>query len=254
MIYYPMRNINTFFALLFLISFQAIPCSFDEHRLDEAYRNSNVVISGKVISVSTYSLDSTLLRVEFEPYETFKGKPIQEFFIENPRYARSMCVPYFNDGDEILIYSTKLPNSLNYVGYGDRKFPLNYLKIYPRELEILRALRELDWTETTSFNLNYRKSDFFDKLFWFESNSTITEVAILEVTFDPWNYLTDARFLIGFDPELDEKIIEFAEKSTWSFEHYGHQSHYHLYKFIVVLKNETSHIFGQQMISQYRFQ
>lgn len=245
---------NVFFSLLFLITSQAIPCSFDEHRLDESYRNSNVVISGKVISVSTYSLDSTLFRVEFEPYETFKGKPIKEFFIENPRYAESMCVPYFNEGDEILIFTSKLPNNLNYVGYAYRKFPLDYLKVYPQELEILRMLKEINWTETTSFNLNYRESDFFEKLFWLDSYPTISEAAILEVTVDPWNHLIDTRFLIGFDPELDEKIIEFAENSTWSFEHYWGKSHYHLYKFIVVLENEMSPISGKQTISQYRFQ
>ncbi|EAZ80996.1 hypothetical protein [Algoriphagus machipongonensis] len=91
-------------GILFLFISKLIACECANVRFDEAFRRSSHIASGKVLEISSYDIDPTLLQVKFEIYEEFKGSGLNEFYISDPQKADGMYHVYLKKGQELLVY------------------------------------------------------------------------------------------------------------------------------------------------------
>ena len=138
-------------SILFISLSKSFACDCANVRFDEAYRRSSHVVSGKIMDISTYEENPSLLKIQFQVYENFKGSNLSEFFIQDPTKAGGMCHVYLKEGQEMLVYLTSIENEFPSFGYCSRSFSLSELKERPKEIEILRKLRESQMNYTSSF-------------------------------------------------------------------------------------------------------
>ncbi len=252
--------IRIFFSfLLFLISGTGWACDCSLWHLDNAYRNSSSVVSGRITSLIPYEKDSTLIKVSFEIYEEFKGKNLKEFFIDNPKKVGGMCHPYLSIGQELLVYLYPLENGLLYLTYCSRYFPLDYVKNQSRELEILTVIKNSELSYTSFFSVEdivikgRNEDDFFSRLSRLRSNPSIPSFGIFEVEYHHLFSRSKARTIRGFGKNLDPILIKWLEYSSWElFDEQGKQLPTPA-KFILVLKNEYSVSGNFFEISRYTF-
>jgi hypothetical protein len=229
--------------------------------LDNAYRNSSSVASGRVTSLDIHQKDSSLIRVSFEIYEEFKGKNLKEFFIDNPDEVGGMCHPYLKVGEELLVYLYPLENGLPFLGYCSRYFPLDYVKKQSRELEILEILKKSGLDYSSSFSVEEilfeerKENDFFSRLSRLKSNPSIPPFGIFEVEYHHLLGRSKARTIRGFGKNLDPILMKWLENSSWELFDYSQELKLSSpTKFILVLENDIS-VFGDFFkISRYTFQ
>lgn len=245
---------------IFFYSASAWACSCSLWHLDNAYRNSSSIASGRVTSLDIYEKNSSLIRVSFEIYEEFKGKNLKEFFMHNPDEVGGMCHPYLKVGEELLVYLYPLENDLPFLGYCSRYFPLDYVKNQGPELQILSILKNSGINYTSSFSVeeilfeSRKENDLFSRLSSLKSNPTIPPFGIFEVEYHHLFGRSTARTIRGFGKNLDPILINWLENSSWELNDYSQELKLSSpTKFILVLKNEIS-VFGDSFeISRYTF-
>ncbi len=253
-----MMRIFFSFLLLFISGVGwACDCSF--WHLDNAYRNSSSVVSGRITSLVPNEKDSTLLKVSFEVYEEFKGKNLKEFFIDNPNKVGGMCHPYLRIDQELLVYLYLLENGLPYLGYCSRYFPLDYVKNQSNELEILKVLKNSGLSYTSFFAVEdivikgRKEDDFFSRLSGLRSNPSIPSFGIFEVEHHHLFSRSKARTIRGFGKNLDPILIKWLENSSWELFNDREKQLPTPAKFILVLKNQYYAEGNFFEISRYSF-
>lgn len=191
------------------------------------------------MDISTYEENPSLLKIQFQVYENFKGSNLSEFFIQDPTKAGGMCHVYLNEGQEMLVYLTSIENEFPSFGYCSRSFSLSELKERPKEIEILRKVREIQINYTSIFFIDSFKNEFFQKLNQLKSNASNPKFGIYEVEIDHLNFWTDARVLDGIETELDQMILELIESSKWEVDsYYSDRPIPTIVKFFLVIENE----------------
>ena len=222
----------------FHFSLVAIGCSCYPLPLSQSYRSSIAVVSGKVIAVESYPNDSSLLKVKFEVYESFKGIKIKEFFILNPDTAPTMCTIYLHPGEELLVYLyedqiLKKP----FLSYCSRWFPLDYIQQDDEEIPLLKQLKQLDLGYASTFEVDFRSSDFSSGLWKLKTSSSTPAYAVFEVSVDRLNYWNDVQVLKGFGTKLDEELIDNLENTKWFFDDFSDNETPTVCRFFIILKN-----------------
>lgn len=250
-----------FFSLfLFLVSISAWACDCSWWHLDNAYRNSSYVVSGRIASMKNYEKDPTLIKVSIEIYEEFKGKNLKEFFVDNPDKVGGMCHPYLSVGEELVVYLYPLENGLPFLGYCSRYFPLDYVNNQSPELEILKILKNSEVNYTSSFWVeeilfeSRKENDFFSRLSRLKSNPSIPPYGIFEVEYHHLFGRSTARTIRGFGKNLDPILMNWLENSSWELFDYSQELKLSSpTKFILVLKNDISVLGDSFKISRYTF-
>lgn len=226
-------------SILFISISKSFACDCANVRFDEAYRRSSHVVSGKIMDISTFELNPSLLKVQFHVYENFKGSSLSEFYIVDPKKADGMCHVYLKKGQEMLVYLTSIEDEFPSFGYCSRSFSLSELKERPMEIEILRKVRESQINYTSSFFIETYKNEFFQKLYQLELNASNPKFGIYEVEIDHLNFWTNARVLDGINTELDQMILELIESSKWEVDsYYSDRPIPTIVKFFLVIENE----------------
>ncbi|GMQ27095.1 hypothetical protein Aoki45_37780 [Algoriphagus sp. oki45] len=253
--------IRVIFSLfLFLVSVGIWACDCSWWHLDNAYRNSSFVVSGKISSIKNYENDPTLFKVSIEVYEEFKGKNLKEFFVNNPDKVGGMCHPYLKVGEELLVYLYPIENGLPFLGYCSRYFPLDYVKTQSPELEILTILKNSKINYTSSFRVeeilfeSRKENDFFSRLSGLKSNPSIPPYGIFEIEYHHLFGRSTARIIRGFGNNLDPTLIKWLENTSWELYDYSQELKLSSpTKFILVLENDFSALTDSFDFSRYTF-
>lgn len=259
--FYIQPMLRIFFSiLLFFVSVTSWACSCSWWHLDNAYRNSSFVVSGRIVSMKNYEKDPTLIKVSIEIYEEFKGKNLKEFFVNDPDKVGGMCHPYLKVGEELLVYLYPLENDLPFLGYCSRYFPLDYVKNQGPELQILRILKNSGINYTSSFSVeeisfeSRKENDFFSRLSGLKPNPSIPPFGIFEVEYHHLFGRSTARTIRGFGKNLDPILMKWLESSSWELFDYSQELKLSSpTKFILVLENDISTLTDSFEISRYTF-
>jgi len=191
------------------------------------------------MDISTFEENPSLLKVQFQVYENFKGSSLSEFYILDTKKAGGMCHVYLKEGQEMLVYLTSIEDELPSFGLCSRAFTLSELKERPKEIEILRKVRESQMNYTSSFIIETYKNEFFKNFSLLKPYPNTPGIGIYEIEIDQLNFWTDARVIDGFNDELDQKILTSIKKSKWIVDdYYSDRPIPTIVKFFLVIENE----------------
>lgn len=206
-----------FFLLIGLaITFNGYACDCSEPKFMDKYVQSDFVARITITETLPNQGSAQYYKSNILIHELFKGAPVKSIAIlgSSDGKRRSSCDIFFKKGTEMLVYARKgdegryiFDSCSGYVVLTTSR--RDHEK---RELEVLELLKQKGIFPTSRTQYG---ADLGERLKAFRGETLTRRFAIFEVTFAGDLTVDSVTTVTGFDPALDEKLIEILKQSRW---------------------------------------
>lgn len=204
------------------LAFDGNACDCSEPKFMEKYIQSDFVARVTVTQTFPNQGSAPHYKSNIVIHQLFKGDPVKSLSIygSSDGKRRSSCDVFFEKGTEMLVYARKADGG-RYIfdscsGYVILTSPRRNNQ--DRELEMLDFLKQRNIITTSKIRFG---ADLGERLAVFRGETLRKRFAIFEITFNGNLTVDSVKTITGFNPALDDKLIEILKQSRWVSDRIG---------------------------------
>lgn len=204
------------------LAFDGNACDCSEPKFMEKYIQSDFVARVTVTQTFPNQGSAPHYKSNINIHQLFKGDPVKSLSIygSSDGKRRSSCDVFFEIGTEMLVYARKADGG-RYIfdscsGYVILTSPRRNNQ--DRELEMLNFLKQRNIITTSKIRFG---ADLGERLAVFRGETLRKRFAIFEITFNGNLTVDSVKTITGFNPALDDKLIEIIKQSRWVSDRIG---------------------------------
>lgn len=207
------------FLLLLFQSTYSLACECMPPQLTDNYMKSDVVARVKIIKNYQNEDSEEIYKSDIKIIEQFKGEKLSSIYIagRSDNKLGSSCSIFIPVGTELILFTSINRNDIYVVGACSRLQYLNHshFKRQKRALNILETLKskKVLFTSKIKYQQTPNSHNFLDEFKGLKLNKNF---ALFELTFKANLTVKKVEKISGFDNEIDSKLIEILEKTSWS--------------------------------------